>query len=247
MSTTFAVEPPSKVDILTQGITDSLMSYEPEVADVIERFVQPGDLVIDAGASIGLHTVLLSKLVADTGLVYAFEPDAVSFDHLLCNVGRLGNVRCLQQALWSHDAPALTLWSGEDLGYGSVAHRYDGLTGEPVEAVALDDLLPVEATPTVIKLDIEGAEEEALRGAEQTLRRGVHGIIVELNQHIMDLMGRSDHAIRDLMAGLGYDCFLLGFGHPIRIEPAVELRVEGGGRAVNVLFAHEREVRRLWA
>ena len=59
------------------------LGYEPEIINVLERFIDPGDVVVDAGASIGLHTCLMSKLVGDDGLVLAFEPQVASFSWLM--------------------------------------------------------------------------------------------------------------------------------------------------------------------
>ena len=225
---------------------DDVAVYEAEVGDCMRRFVQPGDLAIDAGASLGHHARLLSRLVGERGRVLAIEPERESYEQLVRNVGGLSNVTCLRTALWSHDQPALRLWSIGVAGYTSV-HRYDDAVGLEVEARALDSLL--DRQPTFIKLDVEGAELEALRGAERVLARGVDAVVLELNFHLMQQMGRSDHGIRDLMAALHYDMFLIGvpgFPGQVRVEPAVEIKLAGGHRHINVLFSTEEQVRRRW-
>src|SRR5262245_14603157 len=76
--------------------------YEPEVVNVIGHFVEPGDLVIDAGASLGFFTVLLAKIVGDSGIVLAFEPEARSYDLLKRNIeeNRLTNTVAFQSGLF---------------------------------------------------------------------------------------------------------------------------------------------------
>ena len=101
------------------------VGYEPEITNVIERFAEPGDCVIDAGASIGFHTCFMSKLVGESGLVLAFEPQLESYKHLLQHVhvaNKLNNVACLRTALWKFDCPELELWSMSEIGYSSF-HR----------------------------------------------------------------------------------------------------------------------------
>src|SRR4029079_15787548 len=133
-------------------------SYEPEVANVIKRFVKPGDVVVDAGASIGFFTCLMSKVVGGDGLVLAFEPNLESFENLERNVydkRNLANVRTFRIALWDRDLSELKLWSVDRLGYTSYLHYYSATSCEIVEARSLDSLLPRTNLPRLIKIDCE--------------------------------------------------------------------------------------------
>ena len=59
------------------GVIKSLLSgriWEKKIVDLYKSIVKEGDIVLDCGAFIGLHTLELSKLVKDTGKVYSFEP-----------------------------------------------------------------------------------------------------------------------------------------------------------------------------
>lgn len=228
--------------------------YEPEVINVYERFVEPGDFVIDAGASVGYHTCLLSKLVGDGGVVLAFEPHLESFRLLAHHVhvaNRLGNVACMRTALWKTDCPSLELWSVQDLGYSSF-HRYaNAETSEMVEGRKLDTLLTTDH-PRLIKIDCEGVEAEVLCGANDTLTRGVDCVILELNYHLMEHTGRSDRTIREYMQALGYDMFLInlgdengGFLPPLKVDPERMITLTNGHH-INVLFSTEEKVAQRW-
>jgi len=218
--------------------------YEPEVVDVIKKFLVPGDLVIDAGASIGNHTPLMSKLVGEIGIVLAFEPHRESFNQLLRTTKGLNNVLRYKRALWNHQCK-MQLWSMDEMGYSSF-HKYDPANhSEMVDCFAIDLILLGLPQPRLIKIDCEGAEEEILRGAEKTLRRGVDAVVVELNFQLFELMGRTDHTIRNYMAELGYDMFVIGNFPPIMVMPAVEMKLVGG-RHINVLFTHEHKVWSRW-
>lgn len=229
--------------------------YEPEVMNAMEHFVEPGDCVIDAGASVGLHTCFMSKLVGETGIVMAFEPHLESFGYLAHHVhvmNKLNNVACLRMALWKTDWPALKLWTVENgLGYSSF-HRYkDADEPEIVEGRSLDTLL-INDHPRLIKIDCEGTEAEVLCGAAETLGRGVDCVIMELNYNLMDQTGRNDMAIRQYMQALGYDMFLINLGdakggfrypHKVLLENTIKLE---GGYHVNVMFSTEEKVAQRW-
>jgi FkbM family methyltransferase len=229
--------------------------YEPEVVNVLEHFLELGDCVIDAGACVGHHSCLMSKLVGADGLVLAFEPMFAAFRSLARHVhvaNKLDNVGCYKLALWKEDVPELQLWNmGDTVGYSSFHHvNPNANICEFVEGRALDSFLTTEH-PRLIKIDCEGTEFEILLGAKKTLSKGVDCVILEFNYHILDCVHADDQAIRQLMHDLGYDMFLInindgnGFKDPIRVEPSVSIKLEGGDH-INVMFSTEEKVRQRW-
>jgi FkbM family methyltransferase len=233
-----------------------LVGYEPEVINVLERFAEPGDCCVDAGASIGFHTCMLSKLVGEDGLVLAFEPHLESFKHLMHHVhvtNKLNNVGCCRAALWKEDCSNMQLWSPEQLGYASF-HRAEGTAcSDIVDGLALDGVLSEAGHPRVIKIDCEGTEAEVLLGAQSALKRGVDCVVLELNYYILGHTGRSDHTIREYMASLGYDMFLINISDgngdlcaPIKVDPDREIKLEGAHHHINVLFSTEAKVAQRW-
>ena len=230
--------------------------YEAEVITVFEHFVEPGDLVVDAGASVGYHTCLLSGLVGLEGIVLAFEPHLPSFKFLAEHVhlsNKCRNVAVFREALWKCDVEGLELSSVQHLGYSSL-HRYKHATStETVRGRALDSILMgPDEHPRLIKIDCEGSEAEVLLGAQKILEKGVDCVVLELNYFIMEQVERSDRIIREFMASLGYDMFLInignpkeGFHSPIRVEPTVPILLEGG-HCINVMFSTVEKVRQRW-
>src|SRR5262249_29986283 len=61
---------------------------DPKISWVCKKLVKPGDTVCDIGANIGIVTLLLSRLVGDTGKVFAFEPNPPSYEALAAAVAR---------------------------------------------------------------------------------------------------------------------------------------------------------------
>jgi FkbM family methyltransferase len=243
---------PLSFDLYPEPSNGSDIFYEPEVINVFDHFVEAGDCVVDVGASVGFHTCFLSKLVGETGRVFAFEPHFKSFEYLMHHVhtNKLENVECLQTALWKEDSPSLELWSVSQLGYSSFHHYSSAETSEFVEGRALDALLINQ--PRVIKIDCEGTEVEVLRGAHETLVRGVDCVIMELNYHLMNITKRPDSIIREYMDGIGYDMFLINicdengiYLAPCKIEPRKSITLLGGTH-INVLFSTEEKVAQRW-
>jgi FkbM family methyltransferase len=147
-----------------------LGSYEIDKSKIVIEEVQSGDVFYDIGANVGYYSLLASYLVGDSGYVYGFEPfPAVAryaIQHLQIN-GR-GNARIQQIAIAAQDGTAAFKVGVTD-GMG----KLDDSGELTVQTVKLDTLLQDSAyrPPTVMKIDVEGAEYDVLRGGEATLRR----------------------------------------------------------------------------
>jgi FkbM family methyltransferase len=143
--------------------------YEQGTMHVIASCLGPGDVFVDAGASVGQMTFHAARCVGPTGRVLAFEPAPERYDDLVAGiaVNRLDNVQpfCI----------GLADGSGErvlDLrGSPSMAHAtHNGHTAH-VSVRRLDDVLAEHGVDRVrfIKIDVEGLEPEVLLGAERVL------------------------------------------------------------------------------
>jgi FkbM family methyltransferase len=140
-----------------------LGSYEFETQKRIAREVRPGSVFFDVGANVGFYT-LLASLQVGPGMVYAFEPlpanTALLRQHLEMN--RIRNVEILQMAV--SDRPGKASFVSESTRAMGKLEPGGSLT---VETSTLDCLIAAgrAAPPDCIKMDIEGAEFDALRGA----------------------------------------------------------------------------------
>jgi FkbM family methyltransferase len=146
--------------------------FSPGESDVFQKFLAPGMTVVEVGANIGAHTVELSRLVGPTGRVHAFEPQRIVFQTLCANLAlnACANVFADQAAVGAAPGEILVPFLPPDrpANFGGLSLR--GATqGERVPLRALDALeLPA---CHVLKLDCEGMEIEALRGAERLVRQ----------------------------------------------------------------------------
>lgn len=211
---------------------------EPEIVHVMARVLRPGDLAIDVGANIGFFTLLLARLVGETGSVIAFEPTATSYSKLKENVrlNRFTNVSCMQQALWSKREER-TLHQSLDSGKNSLARSPDSLGKYALVTTTLDAAV---ATPRfrLLKIDVEGAEEHVMYGASQLNPANVPFVLSELNDEALQRFDNTAQGYRRLMEVRGYETFLLhkNGAIPTMVPRKTEL-VQGNFQNINVLFS----------
>ena len=161
--------------------------YEENVIQHLRRVLRPGDVVFDPGANIGYFAAVALGLVGATGRVYSFEPSNTAFASLATSAAA-------GPANWTVTQAALTDHSGTMQFYDTprvISRGFACLEGvyapkdrmpHPVTVHALDDLCRINGITRIafLKLDIEGSELNALRGATELLgRQAVQEILVE--------------------------------------------------------------------
>ena len=154
-----------------------LGTYELDKQRLVQRLVRPGMTVYDIGAQAGFYTLIFSRLVGPRGRVIAFEPSLREAHYLVEHVrlNRLDNVRIVQAAVGA--APGLCGFTTDRPVTQNQLTTSDETLMVPI--VALDSLgLP---EPDLIKMDIEGGESDALRGAVQTLREQQPIVLIALH------------------------------------------------------------------
>jgi FkbM family methyltransferase len=143
-------------------------SYEKECAGAIQSLVKPGMVVYDIGANVGFYTLAFSRLVGDSGQVFAFEPEARNSymirQHL--DLNQVKNVTLVQAAV--SDRAGLVSFEGFN-EIGKIVEE----SAYRVPAINLDEFIAIgNPPPAFVKMDIEGAECAALGGAQSILKKG---------------------------------------------------------------------------
>lgn len=154
-----------------------LGTYEPYVLRTLQQFLKEGDCCMDVGANLGYFTSIMAHLVGNTGEVIAFEPLPNNIRVLEENVALegLNNVKIEPKAVGDSNATAPLLVQGDTdfTGTASIAEVYNWggeRTTVPVQVVTLDRYVAgLRKSPSLLKMDVEGAELHALRGAEALL------------------------------------------------------------------------------
>jgi FkbM family methyltransferase len=188
-------------------------SYEKELM-YLARFISPGMVVVDGGASAGIYTVAAARFVGLSGLVLSFEPGAEAFSVLRENVllNGLQNVRIYHAALAEAEGKAALYHHAHGPNSFSLAPAgTQRIEFEQVTTRALSEVAQEEAVERIglIKLDVEGAEEFVLRGAEQLIANSHPTIILEVNGTAAQRLGLHPTGSWKLLETLGYKFFSL--------------------------------------
>lgn len=146
--------------------------FSPGEAALFSQFLKLGMTALDVGANMGAHTVLFAQKVGPQGRVIAFEPQRVIHQLLCANIMMNGHVN-VEARLAAAGSASSTLHV-PPVNYGA-AGNYGSLAlggykqGETVPVETIDGLNLPQCH--FIKVDVEGMEAEALRGAAATLKR----------------------------------------------------------------------------
>ena len=134
--------------------------------------LKPNDILLDIGSSVGLISVLSSFRLVN-GSVISIEPDPENYSCLLTNFRLNGQKNFSAHQLAVGDAKdKLELFTSGSNGYSPSLKKVNGIDQSIlVDVVTIDSLLQEKKikTPTVVKIDIEGAELIALKGMQQLL------------------------------------------------------------------------------
>ena len=167
------------------GKGDFLPGHE---SHIVGRFTpKEGDTVIDIGAHIGRYTIPSSKKVGNTGKVVAIEADPENFELLKRNIAlnKLTNVLPLNYAVFSTRTRMKLYEQSASAKYNSLMLARAAKTKNYVEVNAdtLDNILKLNEVNQVnwIKIDVEGAEFEVLKGSAETLSGEDLSLFVEIH------------------------------------------------------------------
>lgn len=167
------VVPTTHVGVLKTYHQQGAQSAERGVRALIERELKPGDVAVDIGAHVGVHTVVMGARVRPNGGLYCFEPDpdlaaALQQTYIINGFTHIGAVVNAAVA----DAPGRleffrTAHSPESSLFAPTeAPRRDSIT---VDVVSLDGYFKPGARVDFLKVDAEGAEAAILRGMKRVL------------------------------------------------------------------------------
>lgn len=212
--------------------------YEMQIQKALSAHLQPDSVVYDVGAHIGVVSIFASELVTATGAIYAFEADPENAKRIEEHVqhNHLGQTRVFSCAVWSSDGQLSfeRASAGSSRNQGSVAAA-SGRTKQDViiiESISLDSFAQRHLPPTLIKIDVEGAEAEVLRGAEQTLSRSHPVVICEVHhkqaeEEVCRWLSQEGYSLEWLTGSAEFPRHLLAI--PIS-DPSSGLTGAGGSR-----------------
>lgn len=175
--------------------------HDPWMADNICRHLHHGDVAFDCGANIGTITAAMIDVGAT---VYAFEPNLKAAECLERN--------CPEAYLYtvglSDSAGSAKMNQLENAGASHISEEGVPVEIETIDRMVFDPKFPIPI-PSVIKMDIEGYELKALRGAVDTISQAHPVLILEVNRGALERAGDSEYALLEFVARLGYSWSIL--------------------------------------
>lgn len=178
-------------------------TYEAEVWKRIMGEARIGDVVADVGANIGLYTIALAKRVGNEGEVHAFEPDLANF----CALDRHCHLNQVAARVVTHQVAV----AGEnrrvafESGSGPESHIRNGAPVSEVDGVRLDSVFAGDHID-ILKIDVEGFEENVLKGASGLLRaraRDPRIIYIEVHPFAWAQFGTTSETLLTFLADHG--------------------------------------------
>jgi FkbM family methyltransferase len=214
---------------------------------LLDKLLRPGMVVMDVGANIGEITLTSARRVGNLGRVYAFEPmptlNARLQEHVDSN--HLTQVTALCLGVSDHRGRAqIYAASGEfhdgtnHAGLGTLyASSVRGAAVGEIELQTLDQVVRERDIQRVdlIKIDIEGSELPALKGATETIDRFHPYFIIEIQNDTAEQAGYQARDILDLLSRHDYRFFTIG--RKAKLSP---LTADTLNPFQNVLCVHSR-------
>jgi FkbM family methyltransferase len=190
--------------------------WQPEIWEALAPALSEGAVFLDVGAHIGYFSIKASPRVGKTGKVLAFEPNPETLKLLRDNVtvNQAANVIVEPIACISREQ-TLTFWASASFntGMSSLSRENADITykepprpyqvrGRPIDNV-IREMNP--ARIDAIKVDVEGAEVEVLRGALETLRRFHPKLVIEVDARQLSAFKTTPEELASTIKGAGYN------------------------------------------
>ncbi|MGB5810416.1 MAG: FkbM family methyltransferase [Polyangiales bacterium] len=172
--------------------------WEPRISALIESYLEPGDVFVDVGANVGYYSLCAAKLVGPTGRVYALEASPSIYERLCDHIERneLRNTEPVHCAVWDTEAELdIFLGPTKNEGNTSLQEGLGRVRESRVHAAPLSSLIPHDDLDRVriVKIDVEGAETQVIRGTIECLDRMPEGVmfLIEVTKSLMRQQGGS--------------------------------------------------------
>lgn len=200
------------MDLDPSECVDGALLFAPQLYDhrefeLLRGLIRPGDTFLDAGANIGIYSLVASQFVGDAGQVIAIEASAENYGYLRTNCALSGakNVRCVQVGLSDRNEKLRMACSFYGNKSGN-SFLKESPIGEWVECRPLLDVLVAQGVERVdgAKFDIEGFEHKVLNPFFDTAPKSLWPRFL-IFEHNVDLVAKSGGDVRELLGSLGYN------------------------------------------
>jgi FkbM family methyltransferase len=212
---------------------------------LIQKLLKPGDVYVDVGANIGMHTLAAARAMQGRGKIIAFEPFEPTTRMLAKSLWMNGfsGIAEIHQVAVSNVTGRQNLYLGATSGHHSLFRLEDmprGFSQEPVEVplVRLDEIIPSDQMVDLLKIDAEGAELEVIEGGESLITSNPDiALIVEFGPSHLRRRGQTPKQWIEAFTKLGLNYRAINaYSGVLEVWPIERLeRVE----SVNLFFSRD--------
>lgn len=231
--------PDSDEGILLMYARATSEGLEPGTRRVLKTSLRPGDIALDVGASLGMHTIAMASAVGPTGHLHAFEAEPrlkPVLDRTLATNG-MHHVSLHACAAGSEDGEA-RFNVAQTIGHSSLYDLgSDSLVREKISIPMkmLDSAIETDVDIKLIKIDVEGAELDVIRGAKRILSQSTDcAIVVECGpSHLKRIQVSLQDWIGEFTS-LGYEGYTIQ--EPSGHISALNMQWLAAQESVNIVF-----------
>jgi len=191
-------------------------SYETLETEFVKQEVKKGDVVVDIGANIGYYSLILAKIVCNTGKVFAFEPAPDNYSILKKNVeiNNYKNVVLENFAISDTNGEIELYLSEESMGWHRIyPSKYCGENHIKVKTITLDDYFRNNSFKdkiSFIKMDVEGAELGILKGMTSILTNNKKlTLLLEFVPKYIRESGSNPQELLDILQKHKFEIFII--------------------------------------
>ncbi len=180
--------------------------YEHAELVFIKNQLKSGDVFVDIGANIGVHSLIASQILSEQGKVISFEASKKNYmrlqEHIQLNHAQ--NIEAHHVAIADSEKEITLYYNEAEANKGMIsAYGQNEAHKESIQAVTLDSVLGVTKID-FIKIDIEGGEYDALKGMKQILQTQNPVLLIELEEDIIAKTDYKEEDIINYLAQFGY-------------------------------------------
>ena len=198
--------------------------WEPWLIEIYQKLIQPTDVILDAGANIGFHTIQFARLGKK---VYAYDPQPIIFNVLTANILFNGATDIVEQyRLGISDKPGnIKIQPQLTEQNGNVNFGGRGLTNDD-NGEGYAELVQFDKDVDVVKMDIQGSEIYALKGMESVIDRCEPWFLIENY-----LGGEDDIKVLEFLNSKGY----IIYRYELKNEDCIAFKPEKHKRIKDIL------------
>jgi len=188
--------------------------FKAKDRDRLYSLVKKGDIIFDVGTNIGETLLNFAKLTGEKGYVYGFEPDEENYRNVQKNISlnNFKNIHVFNNAVSDKkETVKLSVVEPHNRGMNRILEpgSDEGYQYSIIEAITLDDLVAENKIERIdlVKIDIEGYEMHALKGALQMLKKFKPVLFVEIAYTRLIKLNTSPNEVMKFLEDLGYKIF----------------------------------------